>query len=62
MVVEGIGGLWFVCNIFLGVSEGVEELSTYVELGVLAGALLEGLLVGFTADVRGSVLSAGVDA
>lgn len=37
-------------------------LSTYVELGVLAGALLEGVLVGFAAGGRSSVLGAGVDA
>jgi hypothetical protein len=37
-------------------------LSTYVELRVLAGALLEGVLVGFAAGGRSSVLGAGVDA
>ena len=55
-------GMHFVRNIFLGVQEGAEALSTYVKLGVLAGALLEGVLVGFAAGGRGSVLSAGVDA
>jgi hypothetical protein len=49
-------------NIFLCVWEGAEASSTYVELGVLAGALLEGVLVGFAAGGRSSVLGAGVDA
>jgi len=44
------------------VQEAAEVLSTYVELGVLAGALLESVLVGFAAGGRSSVLSARVDA
>jgi hypothetical protein len=55
-------GMQFVRNIFLGIWEGAEAVSTYVKLGVLAGALLEGVLVGFAAGGRGSVLGARVDA
>ena len=58
----GIGLCNLFAKFFLGISKGEEASSTYVELGVLAGALLESVLVGFAAGGRGSVFGARVDA
>lgn len=50
-------------NVFLLVLGAVvKSRPTYVELGVLAGTLLEGVLVGFAAGVGSGVLDARVDA
>lgn len=62
VVVEGYGGLLCMRNISFSLQQSVQEVSTYVELGVLAGALLESVLVGFTAGVGSGALGAGVDA